>query len=490
MKPVLTPAEMAAADQRAIAAGTPEIVLVERAGRAVARRAQYMLRGLYGRRVVVACGKGNNGADGRVAAGLLRMRGAGVDELELEGGVDESELRRVLARADLVIDAMYGTGFRGRLDGDAAMVVREMDAAGVSVLAVDIPSGVDGSTGEVAGAAVHAHETICFAAVKPGLLFEPGRTHAGRVHVVDIGIAVAIGDGGTPRLAVLDVQDLALPAPSAQSHKWSSGCLVVGGSGGMVGAPMLASQAALRCGAGMVVCAVPGVAAATQVSGRELVSRALPATPLGALAEEAAGDVLKDVHRFRALVIGPGLGRDQGSQSAARRIVSEANVPIVIDADALNAIAVDTAALRVRHAAGLPLAVLTPHEGEYERLAGQPVGADRVEAARELARRLDAVVLLKGPATVIAAPAGDAVVNVTGGPALATAGTGDVLSGVIAGLLAQGVAPFTAAATGAYVHGRAAAAAPTTPDIVASDLVLALPRTLQALRTGRDPWET
>ena len=292
MKPVLTPAEMAAADQRAIAAGTPETVLVERAGRAVARRAQYMLRGLYGRRVVVVCGKGNNGADGRVAAGLLRARGVGVDELLLERGFDSTELRRGFARADLVIDAMYGTGFRGRLDGAAEMVVRELDAAAVPVLAVDIPSGVDGSTGEVAGAAVRAHETICFAAYKPGLLFEPGRTHAGRVHVVDIGIAVARDD---PHLAVLDVEDLALPEPSAESHKWSSGCLVVGGSGGMVGAPMLASQAALRCGAGMVVCAVPGVAAAAQVSGRELVSRALPATAEGRARRGRRIDVLKEV---------------------------------------------------------------------------------------------------------------------------------------------------------------------------------------------------
>jgi NAD(P)H-hydrate epimerase len=257
----------------------------------------------------------------------------------------------------------------------------------------------------------------------------------------------------------------------------------------MVGAPMLASQAALRCGAGMVVCAVPGVAAAATVSGQELVARALPATPLGAFAEDAADEVLKEVDRYRALVVGPGVGRDHSAQVAARRIVAEANVPIVVDADALNAIAVDPAALRVRHAAGLPLAVLTPHAGEYERLAGTPVGSDRVEAARELARRLNAVVLLKGPSTVIAGPDGDAVVNVTGGPALATAGTGDVLSGMIAAFLARGVGPFSAAATGAYVHGRAANAAASTPDIVASDLVLALPRTLQVLRTGRDPWE-
>jgi len=257
----------------------------------------------------------------------------------------------------------------------------------------------------------------------------------------------------------------------------------------MIGAAMLASQAALRCGAGMVVCAVPGGAAAATVSARELVARALPSTPLGALAEDAADAVLKEVNRYRAVVVGPGLGRDESAQASARRIVAETNVPIVIDADALNAVAVDLAALRVRNASGLPIAVLTPHAGEYERLAGHPVGPDRVEAARELAQQLRAVVLLKGPGTVIAAPDGHAVIDVTGTAALATAGTGDVLSGVIAALLAQGVEPFAAAATGAYVHGRAATSSPATPDIVASDLVLALPRTLQVLRTGRDPWE-
>jgi ADP-dependent NAD(P)H-hydrate dehydratase / NAD(P)H-hydrate epimerase len=486
MKVVLTPAEMAEADQHAIASGTPEAVLVERAGSAVARHALRMLGGAYGRRVTVIAGKGNNGADGRVAARRLRAQGVGVDELSLEAGFEPDDLRRVIDRADLVIDAMYGTGFRGELEGAAAEVAAYTSSARVPVLAVDIPSGVNGATGATSGPAVRASETICFAAYKPGLLFEPGRSLAGRVTIADIGIAGEVGG----RLMVFDVTDLALPAPGADSHKWSSGCLVVGGSSGMVGAPLLAGRAALRCGAGMVVCAVPGKHAAAQVSGRELVARALPATANGALDADAASAVLKDVPRYRALAIGPGLGRESGTQSTARRIVAEADVAIVIDADALNAIAVDPSVLRVRHGAGFPLAVLTPHGGEYERLAGKPVGEDRVAAARDLAEQLQAIVLLKGPGTVIAAPDGRTVVNRTGGPALATAGTGDVLTGIIGGLLAQGVDPFEAAATGAYVHGRAADAAPASPDIVASDLVRALPRTLHALRTGRDPWET
>jgi ADP-dependent NAD(P)H-hydrate dehydratase / NAD(P)H-hydrate epimerase len=487
MQIVLTPAEMAAADQHAIASGIPEEELIAHAGRAVARHAARMLGGTYGRRVTVIAGKGNNGADGRVAARWLRAWGIGVDEILLEHAYDVARLSRALARAHLVIDAMYGTGFRGRLEGAAAGAQAAIARSRVPVLAVDVPSGVNGTTGAVAGAAVTARETICFAAYKPGLLFEPGRAHAGEVSVADIGIPV---DGVGANLAVFGVTDLELPAPGVDSHKWSSGCLVVGGSNGMVGAPVLAASAALRCGAGMVVCAVPGAAAAAQVSGRELVARGLPETPGGALAENAAGAVLGDVSRFRALAIGPGLGRDPGTQSAVRGIVAAAGIFLVVDADALNALAIDPSALHARNAAGHPLAILTPHAGEYERLAGRPVGADRVGAARDLAARLESIVLLKGPGTVVAAPDGRAVVNVTGGPALATAGTGDVLTGVIAGLVAQGVEPFTAAATGAYLHGRAADAAPTAPDIVASDLVSALPRTLKVLRTGRDPWES
>src|SRR4051794_175270 len=282
MRPVLTPAEMAEADRRAIESGTPEAVLVERAGRAVARHALRMLGGSYGRRVVVVCGKGNNGADGRVAARVLRARGVGVDEFALES-FDDGAFRRAVARADLAVDAMYGTGFRGALEGTAASVASTLVESDLRVLAVDIPSGVQGATGSVDGIAVRAHETICFVAYKPGLLFEPGRAHAGLVSIVDIGILVE-----HPSLGMFDVTDLALPARGANAHKWSAGCLVVGGSSGMVGAPVLAGRAAMRAGAGMVVCAVPGSAAAAQVSASELVARAVPATAHGALGRHPA----------------------------------------------------------------------------------------------------------------------------------------------------------------------------------------------------------
>ena len=375
MEPVLTPEEMATADRRAIAAGTPEALLIERAGRAIAAHAVRLLGGRYGRRIVIVSGKGNNGADGRVAAALLRARGVGVDAYDLASGVDGIE--RAVSRADLAIDAMFGTGFRGALEADAARVAHVF--RDVRTLAVDIPSGVDGATGEVRGDAVQAVETVCFAAWKPGLLFEPGRSRAGHVHVVDIGI-----DVGVPQLGVTERVDLALPVRDASAHKWSAALLVFGGSTGMTGAPMLAARAAARTGAGMVVCGLPGAAAAV-ASGGEIVTRALPATPDGHFDEEAARVVLKDVTRFGALAVGPGLGRDDRAQAACRRLIAEAAVPIVVDADALNALAIDPAALRVRHAAGFPRPVLTPHAGEYERLAGRPVGADRVAAARDLA---------------------------------------------------------------------------------------------------------
>jgi NAD(P)H-hydrate epimerase len=482
MKPVLTPAEMAAADRRAINAGTPEAVLVERAGTEVARHARRMLGGSYARRVVIVCGKGNNGADGRVAATRLEARGIGVDVFELASTTRVSELMRALARSDLVIDAMFGTGFRGALEGDASIIARALHDH--RVLAVDIPSGIDGTTGEARGIAVQAEETVAFAAFKSGLLFEPGRSHAGRVRIVDIGI-----DPGATKLHVLESSDLDIRARPRTSHKWSAGLLVVGGSTGMIGAPLMAARAAARSGAGMVVCGLPGAEAAARASANELVTRALPATGGGALDADAADVVAKDAHRFHAIVIGPGLGRDERTQAAVQRIVAECPLPLVVDADALNALAIDAAPLAARHNAGFAPAVLTPHAGEFARLAGESVGIDRVESARALAARTHAVVVLKGPGTVIAAADGEAFVNRTDSAALASAGTGDVLSGVIGGLIASGVAPLRAAASGVYIHGRAATAAHTGSELVATDLIDALPSTLEALRAGSDPWE-
>ena len=290
MEPVLTPDAMASADQRTIAAGTPVAILMERAGVAVAWEVRRALGGGYGTRAVVVCGKGNNGGDGLVAARVLARWGVRTQVFELERGVDPRELTRALANANVVIDAMFGTGLQRELEGDAAMVVDQLREWDGLTVAVDIPSGIDGLTGAVRGAAVHADRTVTFAARKPGLLFEPGRAHAGEVRVADIGIDLG-PDGTEPlplgMLRTGDVADL-LPPRAPGAHKWANAVMVVGGSGGMTGAPMFASHAAMRAGAGMVWCGIPGDEAARRAGGSEVVTR----TPDndGVLAPEAAGD--------------------------------------------------------------------------------------------------------------------------------------------------------------------------------------------------------
>lgn len=465
---------MAARDSAAIAGGVSEATLVDRAGGAVARGARRLLGGAYGRRIVILCGKGNNGADGRVAGRRLAGWGARVDEFDL-AGLERPRLERALQRADLAVDAMYGTGFRGSLQGDAAFAAESLTGAACPVVAVDIPSGVDGLTGAVQGPAVEAVATVCLAALKPGLVFHPGAALAGEIEVADIGI-----DCTSPAaaLGLTEQRDVAawLPRRAAESHKWSvGGVYVVGGSEGMTGAVMLAARAALRAGAGIVVAGMPGDAAA-RASGGEVITRPLPATAAGALDEDAAKEVLDGIDRFRALVVGPGLGQAGSTVAAVRRLVAEAPVPLVLDADGLNALGGDFGVLAGRTAA----TVVTPHAGEYARLAGEPVGDDRVAAARRLAERAGAVVLLKGSRTVVADPTGWAAVNTTGGPWLATAGTGDVLSGVVGALAAQGLPAFRAAAAGAWLHGRAGDVAGHS-GLVAGDLIDALPTVLSGL---------
>jgi NAD(P)H-hydrate epimerase len=484
MEPVLTPDAMAAADRRTIDAGTPVAVLMERAGRAVAWDVRVALGRTYGVRAVVLCGKGNNGGDGVVAAQVLARWGARADVVELAGGIDARTLTRRLARADVAVDALFGTGLARDLEGDAATAVAALRAWGGLTVAVDIPSGIDGLTGAVRGTAVVADRTVTFAARKPGLLFEPGRSHAGLVRVADIGIDLGPDGGASPPLALLDAVDVAalLPARAPGAHKWSAALLVVGGSGGMTGAPLFASHAAMRAGVGMVWCALPGAAAARRAGGSEVVTRALPDDD-GALAADGASEVLASAERFGAIALGPGLGAAPGTATAVLAILRGAPLPVVLDADGLNALGGDLTALRDRGGAGRAT-VVTPHEGEYARLAGHPVGEDRIAAARELAAAAATVVVLKGPGTVVAAPDGRVAINPTGSEALASAGTGDVLTGVVGAFLARGLEPFAAASAAAWVHGAAADRARGTTGssgMVASDLVDAIAPTLSAL---------
>ena len=426
MIPVVTPEEMKAIDEAA-----PETTetLVERAGVAVARRALRLMGGGYGRRVVVVAGKGNNGADGRAAAERLRRRGVKPLVVEAAGAPDR------LAPCDLVIDAAYGTGFHGDYQAP--------DAGEAPILAVDIPSGVDGLTGAAGHGAVRATATVTFAALKPGLLLDEGRVRAGTVEVADIGLDVS-----GARIHLVEDGDLGhrLPARPWVTHKWRTAVMVVAGSPGMMGAPLLVSRGAMRSGAGYVRLGVPGADPGDLPPGSEAVAAPLPP-------QYWAGPAMEQASRTRAMVVGPGLGRDDSTMADVRRLFAEAEVPMVVDADGLVALDPERWTPPERPPAAR---VLTPHDGEFEHMAGGPPGPDRVGAARDLAARTGAVVLLKGPTTVVAGPGGDVLLSATGDPRLATAGTGDVLSGVIGALLAQGMDPFWAAGIGAHVHGAAA----------------------------------
>ena len=448
MKPVVTVEEMAAIDAEA---PEPVEVLIERAGAAVARTARRMLGGTYGRRVVVIAGKGNNGADGRAAAARLERAGVRVDVIDAASAPSRAPT------CDLVIDAAYGTGFRG----DYAAP----DPASARVLAVDIPSGVSGDTGEASEGAVRAHETVTFAALKPGLLFGEGPLRAGRVAVADIGLDVS-----GARISLVEDADVAaaLPRRSRDAHKWQNAVYVVAGSSGMLGAAELASRAAMRAGAGMVRLGSPGAAGAELPRG-EVVAKALPA-------EAWDDEVLPELERCKALVIGPGLGRSDATVAAVRRLVAKAPVPVVVDADGLNALGDADAAADVI-AGRAQATVLTPHDAEFARLAGSKPAADRIADARGLAVATGAVVLLKGATTVVASPSGAVRLAAAGDARLATAGTGDVLSGVTGAFLAMGVPAEDAPALASHTEESAARLGPSR-GFVAGDLLDLLPRWL------------
>jgi NAD(P)H-hydrate epimerase len=497
LEPLVDAALMRATDEWAIRErGVPSLELMERAGAAtadaVARRAPEG-------RIAVVCGKGNNGGDGLVAARLLRERGRDVDVYavwpveELRGDAAE-QLRRlpgaapepaapgVLGGAAAIVDALLGTGFSGAPREPAAAAIDAMNAAEAPVIAVDVPSGVDASTGEVAGAAVSARATVTFHRAKPGLWIHPGKAHAGAVEVADIGIPP--GAPGEPAIGLITDAVLAeLPRRGADSTKFSSGAVVViGGSRGLTGAPSMAALAAMRAGAGYVTAAVPDSQQAV-VAGRllEAMTVALP-DEAGSLtlAPAALKAALDAAGRANAVVLGPGFGRREGAQRLARQLAVRIEAPLVLDADGLNALAGRPEGLAER--AGP--AVLTPHAGELGRLLevdSREIGRARLRHVRAAAERSGAVVVLKGDDTLVADPDGRVAVSPGGAPALATAGTGDVLSGTVAALLARGLPPFTAACAAVLGHLRAGrlAAEPHGPDgVIASDVIARLPAAL------------
>ncbi|MFM8311158.1 MAG: NAD(P)H-hydrate dehydratase [Ilumatobacteraceae bacterium] len=474
MIPIVTPDEMRHIDASSLLSHDE---LVERAGSAVARSALRMLGGAYGRVVVVIAGKGSNGADGRVAARCLRSRGVHVriiDATECPERIDGV----VRSPIDLVVDAAYGTGFRGTW--------RPPGVGGIPVLAVDVPSGVDALTGETSGAVLQATRTVTFAALKPGLLAGEGRRLAGEVEVVGAD-EMGLGDGAraTATAHLVERRDVAawLPRRAATDHKWRHAVRVVAGSPGMEGAARLACAAALRSGAGMVHVTSPAGRLDNlplEVVQRDLVQRDV----------DGHGDwapvVLDDIDRFAAMVVGPGLGTGARASGSIDALLRACPIPVVVDGDGLDALgrlaapgsgAGDgaTASMPALMPARMPATVLaTPHDGEYARLTGHRPGPDRFAAVRSLAARLGCTVLLKGPVTVVADPAGTALAVAEGDERLATAGTGDVLAGIAGALLAQGLDPLRAGAAAAWLHGRAGRTLPRH-GMIASDVAGALP---------------
>ncbi len=514
--------QMRAVDRWAIdEQGVPSLDLMERAGQGVARVVEEIAAD---RPVVVVCGKGNNGGDGLVVARLLRDAGRSVsvlcvaplDELSGDGaanlarlpgeppleltldahaaaGASDVEGLRAGGAAALemlngvaIVDALLGTGFEGEPRGTVAAAIDAINAAQGLVVSVDVPSGVDASTGRVKGAGVRATATVTFHAAKPGLWIRPGKAHAGELRVIDIGIP-----RGAPGEAQIGLIEPAvcreLPRREAASSKFSSGHVVIaGGSADLSGAPRMAALASARAGAGYVTACLPGsLRAVLAASLLEVMTRPLPDSD-GDLEAGGVPVVLQTLARGGALALGPGLGRAPGALQFARELAGQAPVAMVLDADGLGAHAGRLEELALREAP----TVLTPHAGELARLLGcnsEEVERERLASARGAAERSQAVLVLKGDDTLVADPSGRVAVSQGNSPALATAGSGDVLTGVIAALLAQGLEAFNAACAGVWLHAQAGRLAArrqgSAEGVVATDVIAALPGVREEDRT-------
>jgi ADP-dependent NAD(P)H-hydrate dehydratase / NAD(P)H-hydrate epimerase len=498
MEPLLDAETMRATDRWAIdERGVPGIELMERAGEGLAR----VVADRAGPgRLAVVCGKGNNGGDGLVAARLLRQTGREVDVLlvwpaEWLSDDAKAQLERLpgpaavawdparLEKAQGILDALLGTGFSGAPRDPLDGVIDAINHARARVVAADVPSGVDASSGAVEGVAVRADATATFHRAKPGLWIHPGKAHAGQVTVVDIGIPR--GAPGDPRIGLIGAGVLReLPRRGPDATKFSSGnVFIIGGSRGLTGAPSMAALAAMRAGAGYVTVGAPAsLELSFTVRLLEAMMVGLPEDD-GALVPDAMERALQAIGRSDAVVIGPGLGRTPAAQAFARELVLRVDVPLVIDADGLNALAghLDDVLPHRRWPT-----VLTPHAGELARLletTSEEIGRARLEHARAAAARSKAIVVLKGDDTLVASPSGRVAVSRGNAPGLATAGTGDVLSGVTGAMLAKGLTPAHGACAAVYAHLRAGqiAAAPHGPDgVIASDVIRALPAALSA----------
>lgn len=503
---------MRALDLAAMERGVPGRVLMENAGRAVAQAVAERVEQLGGTaKVVVVAGRGNNGGDGLVAARLLHNRGFDVAVYLLAAGSELSgdaadnysaanaygvaiieqpsaeTLREACATADVIVDAILGTGIRGEVRGPARQAIEAINASGAEVIAVDLPSGVDSDTGAICGDAIAADITLALALPKVGNLVYPGAGRCGELRVVDIGIppdAVAQADIHT-HLITAELAELCLPTRWPDMHKGDAGrVLIVAGSRGYTGAAALTAMGALRAGAGLVYLAIPeSLNPILEAKCTEAITLPMPETEAASLSAQAAEGIIERAAACQAVALGPGLGRHPQTADLVRRLVAGIEAPLVIDADGLNCLSdTDPGLLSQRQAP----TIITPHPGELARLMGADVPtlqADRLGSARAAANLLSCVVVFKGAGTIVARPDGEAWVNGTGNHGMASAGMGDVLTGVIAGFLAGGASAEQAAIAGVYYHGRAAELAAESRDprcIIASDLLDNLGRAMAA----------
>jgi ADP-dependent NAD(P)H-hydrate dehydratase / NAD(P)H-hydrate epimerase len=510
---VLTGSQMAKLDRQAIERlGIPSLVLMEMAGRAVTEELCTRFPDIAHKKIVVIIGKGNNGGDGLVVARSLIDLGAAVEvhalcapkefseetrhqaELLNKLGItlkhhtkphDMRALAQALADAELVVDGLFGTGFRGAAQGLAAEAIELINLSSAFVCAIDIPSGVEADTGHVLGPAVYADLTVTFALPKLGLLLYPGRQYVGELVVKPIGYPRMLIDQYASTMTLVDAGWVRehLPKREPYSHKGDYGkVLVIAGSRGYTGASALCAEAALRAGAGLVYLAVPeSLLIAMEAKLTEVIKLGLPEED-GSLAPAAIAKIFEMLEDKDVLIVGPGLGRHPHTIKTVRQLVAKADKPLVLDADGLNALGPEAKKILSQRTAPT---VLTPHPGELSRLIAQGVEeieSDRVGVARKTAQQLNSVLVLKGVPTVVATPDGEVFINSTGNSGLASGGTGDVLTGCLGGLLAQGLDSMTASVCAVYLHGRAADLLKSElgeHGMIASDVLRALPRALR-----------
>ncbi|NLF46614.1 MAG: NAD(P)H-hydrate dehydratase [Syntrophomonadaceae bacterium] len=504
--------EMQDIDHRAVSEfGIPSLILMENAGRQTAEMVKDMSGCLEGKKVIILAGRGNNGGDGLAAARHLLNGGAcpvvfllgQADQLSPDSEINLTILQKMtdkiyplieeghwekliweLLGGDIIIDAIYGIGFKGGFSDFETRIVQLINHSKLPVLSVDIPSGVDADSGVVRGEAVKAAATVTFALPKLGLVLEPGREFAGRLTIADISIpGDLLENPHLPVNLITEAMAASLLGPrDINAHKGTYGhALLIGGSTGLSGAILLAAQGALKSGAGLVSAALPAsLVGIFDAVSREVMSIPLVETLQGAIALEALPAIENILGTSSVCAVGPGLSRYNEANAILRFILERAGIPVVIDADGLNALEGDINIIKERQ---VPV-VLTPHPGEMARMTGksiEEIQADRIHYAVHYAREWGATVVLKGNKTIVAAPDGQAYINITGNPGMASAGSGDILCGMITGFISQGITPVKAAVLAVYLHGLSgdhAAAARGQRGLVAGDLLEALPQVM------------